>query len=125
MSVEELARVGITPDTVAAMLAGDGRAWVAEENGTIVAFSMADANEASVFAMFVKPGFEGKGLGRALMAETEQWLFSRNCEEIWLLTDRNTRVRANGFYQRLGWQHREIQEDGQARYTKRRPLVGG
>jgi GNAT superfamily N-acetyltransferase len=121
MSVEALARIGVTPDTVTTMLSGNGRAWVAEEDGKIVAFSMADAGKATVFAMFVQPGYEGEGLGRALMTEAEQWLFSRDCEEIWLLTDRDPRVRANGFYQHLGWRTEGIQEDGRVRYTKRPP----
>ena len=119
-SVEELARIGVTPETVATMLDGEGRGWVAEENGRIVAFSMADAAQATIFAMFVQPGYEGKGLGRALMDEAEKWLFARGCDEIWLLTDRNPRVRANGFYQHLGWRNDGVQEDGQVRYTKRR-----
>jgi len=119
-SVEDLARIGVTPETVATMLDGEGRGWVAEENGRIVAFSMADAAQATIFAMFVQPGYEGKGLGRALMDEAEKWLFARGCDEIWLLTDRNPRVRANGFYQHLGWRNDGVQEDGQVRYTKRR-----
>jgi len=119
-SVEDLARIGVTPETVATMLDGEGRGWVAEENGRIVAFSMADAAQATIFAMFVQPGYEGKGLGRALMDEAERWLFARGCDEIWLLTDRNPRVRANGFYQHLGWRNDGVQEDGQVRYTKRR-----
>jgi GNAT superfamily N-acetyltransferase len=121
MSVEALACIGVTPDTVAAILAGDSRAWVAEEDGRIVAFSMADTGKATVFAMFVRPGHEGVGLGRALMTEAEQWLFSRRCEEIRLSTDRDPRVRAHGFYQHLGWRDDGIQEDGQVRYTKRSP----
>ena len=119
-SVGDLARIGVTPETVATMLDGEGRGWVAEENGRIVAFSMADAAQATIFAMFVQPGYEGKGLGRALMDEAEKWLFARGCDEIWLLTDRNPRVRANGFYQHLGWRNDGVQEDGQVRYTKRR-----
>jgi len=78
MSLEELARVGITPETVTAMRSGDSRAWVAEEDERMVAFSMADAGTSTVFAMFVRPGIEGKGLGRALMTETERWLFSQS-----------------------------------------------
>lgn len=115
MSVEALARVGITPDSIAALLDGDGRAWVAEEGGRIMAFSMADAQESTVFAMFVRPGHEGKGVGRALMAEAERWLFSKGCDEIWLLTA----GLATGFYQHLGWRSEGIQADGQTRYTKR------
>jgi GNAT superfamily N-acetyltransferase len=123
MSVEELARIGITPDTVVTMLSGDGRGWVADEGGKIVAFSMADAGNATVFAMFVQPGHERRGLGRALLNEAERWLFARGSEEIWLLTDRNPQVRANGFYQHLGWKNDGIQKDGQVRYIKRAAAV--
>jgi hypothetical protein len=30
-------------------------------------------------------------------------------------------VRANGFYQRLGWTGVGVEEDGQVQYVKRRP----
>lgn len=121
MSMEELARIGVTPQAVTEMLGTHSRAWVAEEGGRIVAFSMADAARATVFAMFVRPEHEGRGLGRALMREAEAWLFSRGCPEIWLLTDGDPRVRANGFYRRLGWRWEGVEEDGQNRYTKRAP----
>jgi GNAT superfamily N-acetyltransferase len=119
MSLEELAAIDVTPDTLASMLSGDGRGWVADAQGEVVAFAMADAADATVFAMFVRSTSEGQGLGRQLMAAAEQWLFSRGCEEIWLVTDSNRAVRANGFYRYLGWQDAGIQEDGQVRFTKR------
>jgi GNAT superfamily N-acetyltransferase len=82
---------------------------------------MANALEATVFAMFVRPAFEGHGLGRILMKEAEQWLFAQGCTEIWLLTDANRHVRANGFYRHLGWGDAGIQDDGQVKFTKQRP----
>lgn len=121
MSMEELADIGVTPDTLAGMLGGDGRGWVAEEEGRVLAFAMADAADATVFAMFVRDGCEGAGLGRALMQEAEQWLFARGCKEVWLVTDSDLAVRANGFYRHLGWRDDGIQEDGQVRFTKRAP----
>jgi GNAT superfamily N-acetyltransferase len=119
MSVAELASVHITPETIAAMLTGDGRGWVAEDDRKVVAFAMANATDATIFALFVRPEYEGIGMGRRLMNEAEQWLFTRGCDEIWLRTDRNPEVRANGFYQRLGWTNEGIQEDGQNQYRKR------
>ena len=119
MSFEELAAVNITPETIAAMLTGDGRCWVAEDDGMVVAFAMADVAEATIFAMFVRHEFEGRGLGRLLMNEAEHWLFAQGCDEIWLRTASDQRVRANGFYQRLGWTNEGVQEDGQNQYTKR------
>lgn len=115
-SVEELARLGVTLESVADMLRSNSRAWVGEEDDHVVAFSMANAAEATVFAMFVRPGSDGQGWGRALMIEAEHWLFDRGCEEIWLLTDGP----AISFYQHLGWRNEGVQTDGQTRFTKRR-----
>jgi len=116
-----LARVGVTPDSVAQMLHSSSRAWIASERKQDVAFSMADASDATVFAMFVRPAFEGRGLGRILMKRAEEWLFEQGCVEIWLLTDANRDVRANGFYRHLGWDDAGIQQDGQVKFTKTRP----
>ncbi|MDR5820359.1 GNAT family N-acetyltransferase [Caballeronia sp. LZ043] len=118
MSIEELASVNITPVTIAAMLTGEGRGWVAEDAAKVVAFGMANAADATIYALFVRPEYEGIGVGRLLMNAAEQWLFSRGCGEIWLRTDRNPAVRANGFYQRLGWKNGGVREDGQNQYTK-------
>jgi GNAT superfamily N-acetyltransferase len=119
MSTEALERYGITPESIAHMLHSAARAWVAEVDGRIVAFSMADGASASIFAMFVLPSHEGRGLGRQLMSAAESWLFAEGSDEIWLRTDRNPDVRANGFYQHLGWTSIGVQEDGQVQYVKR------
>jgi GNAT superfamily N-acetyltransferase len=117
-SREDLARIGITPKSVAQMLSSSSRAWIASDGGHDIAFSMANALEATVFGMFVRPAFEGRGLGRILMKEAEVWLFSQGCTKIWLVTDANRRVRANGFYRHLGWEDAGIQDDGQVLFTK-------
>lgn len=117
----ELASIGVTPRAVAEMLRTTARAWVAEVEGRAVGFSMADAAEGTVFAMFVRPGREGRGVGRALMREAEAWLFAEGREEIWLLTGRDPALRAHGFYRRLGWTEAEWRADGQVKYVKSRP----
>lgn len=53
------------------------------------------------------------------MAEAEQWLFARGCAQIWLETDSDRAVRANGFYLHLGWTDGGLQDDGQVRFVKR------
>ncbi|MGY3904681.1 N-acetyltransferase family protein [Aeromonas lusitana] len=118
ISLAELAELGITPDSLPAMLSGSGRGWVACDEGRVVAFAMADASDATLFALFVRQSHEGKGLGRQLMQAAESWLGAQGCHEIWLLTDADTRVRANGFYRHLGWLDDGIQDDGQVRFTK-------
>ena len=117
-SREELATIGVTPESIGEMMRSSSRVWVAEVEGQPVAFSMADAGEGTIFAMFVRPGYEGRGLGRALMREAEAWLFDQGLEEIWLLTGSDPALRANGFYRHLGWQDAGLQEDGQIKYVK-------
>jgi len=118
LSMAELADLGITPATLPSMLRHPGRGWVAETDDTVVGFAMANAQNASVFALFVRPGHEGKSIGRHLMAQVESWLFQQGCATIWLTTDSDCTVRANGFYRHLGWQEDSILDDGQVRFTK-------
>lgn len=124
-SLEELAPLGVTPQGIAEMLRTSSRAWVAEVDGQPVAFSMADAKEGTIFAMFVRPEYEGRGLGRALMREAEAWLFGKGWDEIWLLTGSDPKLRANGFYRHLGWQEAGLQEDGQIKYVKHKTCLEG
>ncbi|MBW7983467.1 GNAT family N-acetyltransferase [Enterobacillus tribolii] len=117
-TMAELARYGVTPESLPAMLSGTGRGWVAEIDGVIRAFAMADAENATIFALFVEPGAEKQGIGRRLMNEAERWLAEMGCAQIWLETDSNTQVRANGFYRYLGWQESNRQPDGQVKFIK-------
>lgn len=112
-SREEIAQLGITPETVAGMLQSDCRAWVAEIDSQPIAFSIANATEKTIFGVFVLPSFEGRGAGRALMQEAEEWLFSQDIEEIWLLTGDNPKLRAYGFYLHLGWTPVGVVTDGE------------
>ena len=118
-SREELLDIGVTPDAVAKMLRTTCQAWITENDGHAVAFSMADAAEGTVFAMFVRPELERRGLGRTLMKLAEDWLFSHGWTEIWLLTGSDPALRAVGFYDHLGWQAIGQQADGQTKYVKR------
>ena len=119
-SREELAALGITPDSIAESLRTTSRVWLAEEDGRVVAFSMADAAQGTVFAMFVRPAYEGRGVGRCLMQQAEAWLFGGGWPEIWLLTGSDPELRAVGFYRHLGWQAVSEQADGQTKYVKRK-----
>ena len=120
-SQEELAALGVTQESVGEMLYTTSRAWVAKIDDEAVAFSMAEAEQGTIFAMFVRPGYENRGAGRALMRAAEEWLFSQGHDEIWLLTGSDERLRANGFYRHLGWSVEGREADGQLKYVKRKP----
>jgi GNAT superfamily N-acetyltransferase len=115
---EELAAVGVTPASVAKALVGPARAWVAEDDaGTPLGFAMADGVQGTLFALFVRPEAEGRGVGRALLAAAEAWLFAGGWKEIWLLTGAEPSLRAHRVYRAAGWRAAGM-EDGQVRYTK-------
>src|SRR4029078_4918088 len=77
LSVEGMAERGITPQKIIAdMACGKLGAWVVEERGEVVAFSMADKGDGQLFALFTKPGHERRGYGTALLTEAEVWLKS-------------------------------------------------
>lgn len=117
LSIEQLAQMGITEEAVAEMIAASACAWVAVVDDEVVGFSMIDVDEASLFAAFVLPAFEGRGLGKKLVLAAEAQLF-RHHGEIWLETGRDTR--AAGFYRALGWGNGEDIGNVDIRLTKRR-----
>uniref|UniRef100_UPI0025B403FD GNAT family N-acetyltransferase n=1 Tax=Trichocoleus desertorum TaxID=1481672 RepID=UPI0025B403FD len=119
-SREEIAALGITPETVAEMLQTDCAAWIMEIDNQPVAFSIANATEKTIFGMFVLPAYEGRGAGRALMQQAEVWLWSQGAKEIWLLTGNDPTLRAYGFYLHLGWVPTSVQSDGEMKFLKQR-----
>ncbi|MBP0008795.1 MULTISPECIES: GNAT family N-acetyltransferase [unclassified Roseofilum] len=111
-SREEIAQLGITPESVAQMLATDSCAWVAEIESQPIGFSIANATEKTILGLFVLPAFEDRGVGRALIQAAEDWLGLQEIEEIWLLTGNNPNFRAYGFYLHLGWVPVGVESDG-------------
>jgi len=103
MSVEELASIGITPESMRLAILGSHRGWLYEDNGEVGGFAMGDAEIAELTVIAMLPNHEGKGIGGELLTKVEQWLASQGCKTIWLTTDINPKLRAYGFYLRHGW----------------------
>ena len=120
LSREQMDALGITAQVLRSAINEGPCIWLAEVDQWPVAFSMIDRAEGEVFAMFVRPAFENRGLGRVLMAAAEAELFKAH-ERIVLVTDGRQEIRANGFYQRLGWSVFERVDAQDVRYEKRRP----
>ncbi|UYN94464.1 MAG: GNAT family N-acetyltransferase [Enhydrobacter sp.] len=76
--------------------------WVWEENGTILGFSAADTRDGSIWALFVAPGHERRGIGRALFDKACDVLLENGHRTALLTTSPGTR--AEGFYRAAGWQ---------------------
>jgi GNAT superfamily N-acetyltransferase len=102
LSIEAMAARGITHETIAADMAlGHLGAWVAEDNGKIVAFAMANHTSGKLWALFTDPAYEGRSYGSALLHTAEDSLRSKGCTVAELDTARGSR--AEGFYRRRGW----------------------
>lgn len=78
-----------------------GKGWVCEAEGQILGFAVADMEKNNIWALFILPGFEGKGIGRRLHDDMLNWYFSQTNEPLWLSTATGTRAEA--FYRKAGW----------------------
>ncbi|HZP97902.1 MAG TPA: GNAT family N-acetyltransferase [Reyranella sp.] len=75
--------------------------WVWEENGDILGFSAADTRDGSIWALFVDPAHERRGIGRRLFEKALDVLRAHGHKTAWLTTQPTSR--AEGFYKAAGW----------------------
>lgn len=78
-----------------------GKGWVCEINHQIVGFSIVDLKENNIWALFINPNHDKKGIGKHLHKQMLDWYFSQTKKTVWLGTARGTR--AEIFYKRQGW----------------------
>lgn len=91
-----------------------GRGWVSEQADLITGFSIVSVADANVWALFVHPDFEGRGLGRKLHNEMMNWYFLQTDKTIWLSTSPGTR--AEKFYRTAGWRECGVYGKGEVRF---------
>lgn len=107
------------PDLISAndyedFLTRHGKGWLCENENQVLGFAIVDLKEHNVWALFVKPGHEGKGIGRRLHDEMLDWYFDQTKETIWLRTAAATR--AEKFYRKAGWKESGIRPNGEIRF---------
>ncbi|MDI9364581.1 MAG: GNAT family N-acetyltransferase [Flavobacterium sp.] len=78
-----------------------GKGWVFEINNSVVGFAIADLQDHNIWALFIHPDFEKKGIGKQLHNTMLDWYFSQTQTTVWLGTAPNTR--AANFYKLMGW----------------------
>ncbi|WFW14832.1 GNAT family N-acetyltransferase [Citrobacter freundii] len=69
LSREEMEQMGITESVVTDMIEKNHCAWVAVDDGKVIGFSMILPDEGCLFAVFVLPEYEGRGVGRSLVCK--------------------------------------------------------
>jgi len=91
-----------------------GKGWVCEMDNHIVGFSIADLKENNIWALFVNPQYEAKGIGKRLHKEMLDWYFEQTKQSVWLGTEPNTR--AEKFYRMNGWKETGVHGKGEIKF---------
>lgn len=91
-----------------------GKGWVCEVEGKIVGFAIADLVDHNVWALFIQPGFDKKGIGRRLHDDMLDWYFQQTTQTIWLSTSPGTR--AETFYRKAGWKETGVYGKGEIKF---------
>jgi GNAT superfamily N-acetyltransferase len=118
LSTDQMAEIGITHQTILEAIHKEPCIWVAVAGDHIVGFAMGSSEDSGLFAAFVRPEWEGQGIGRLLVERAEAFLF-KSSPSIWLHTEGASR--AAGFYEKLGWKRTSLWQDGEYRFEKHRP----
>jgi GNAT superfamily N-acetyltransferase len=91
----------ITSSDYETYLSVRGKGWVCALNEQIVGFAIVDLIDHNVWALFIHPAFERKGIGQQLHQLMLDWYFKQTQHTLWLSTDPQSR--AADFYRRAGW----------------------
>jgi GNAT superfamily N-acetyltransferase len=91
-----------------------GKGWVCEMNNQVIGFAIVDLRENNIWALFLQPQFESKGIGRHLQKLMLDWYFSKTKNTVWLGTAPNTR--AESFYRRSGWKETGTHGKGEIKF---------
>ena len=93
----------IPDDLVEEFITKRGKGFVCEIDKKIVGFSIVDFVENNVWALFLLPEFEGKGIGKKIHQLMLDEYFSKTKATIWLSTEANSR--AEIIYKKQGWKN--------------------
>ena len=110
-----LSNPALVPDEdVKKYITNRGKGWVCDVGGNIVGFSIVDLKENNIWALFVHPDHEKKGIGKVLHDLMLDWYFKQTKEKVWLGTSPNTR--AEEFYRMQGWREVGVHGKGEVKF---------
>lgn len=105
----------LVPDKdVAEYMTNRGRGWVCEADGKIVGFAIVDLIANNIWALFILPEYEKKGIGKQLHRMMMDWYFVNTDEKIWLGTE--PKSRAETFYRMQGWTEVGLHGKGEIKF---------
>ena len=92
-------------------LTNRGKGWLCEIESDIIAFAIIDTERNNIWALFVRPECEKKGVGKRLHNIMLDWFFDQSEKNIWLGTAPGTR--AEKFYKLCGWKEVGLRDNGE------------
>jgi GNAT superfamily N-acetyltransferase len=104
----------VTDADCAEYLEQRGRGWVCETENEIVGFAIADLEDHNIWALFVNPDFEHRGIGKKLHSTMLDWYFGKTKEKVWLGTASHTR--AEVCYRNAGWKENGLHGKGEIKF---------
>lgn len=99
------------PASLVCEFIGHSGIWLWEEDGRVLGFSSADTRDGSLWALFIDPVAEGRGIGRALLDEALDDLRRNSWTQARLTTEIGSR--AERFYRRHGWRENGVSSSGE------------
>ena len=91
-----------------------GKGWVAEKDNRIVGFAIADLQDHNIWALFIHPEYESRGIGKGLHDLMLDWYFTQTTHTVWLSTAPGTR--AEQFYRMQGWRETGMYGKGEIKF---------
>lgn len=109
----------VTDKDVETYICKRGKGWVCEVDDVVVGFSIVDLQGHNVWALFVHPLHEQKGIGKLLHDTMMNWYFEQTTQKAWLSTDPGTR--AERFYRINGWKEAGVHGKGEIKFEMEAP----
>lgn len=91
-----------------------GKGWVCQIDDVIVGFAIADLVDNNIWALFIHPDHEKKGIGKQLHDMMMEWYFQQGKQDVWLSTAPASR--AEKFYRTAGWKQTGITKTGEIKF---------
>ncbi len=114
-----LSNPALVPDSdVKDYITTRGKGWVCVIDDVVVGFSIADLVDHNIWALFVDPNCEAKGIGKQLHDLMMSWYFSQTNETVWLSTSPGTR--AETFYRKQGWIETGVYGKGEIKFEMKK-----